>query len=137
MIISRWSRSLLKLLLDTCPHLKVLVTSENKLLNNRFISVEGVVEYPFVIVPLSLRCAVKLFAKTTPILHHSRLNRRSFIRAFQPIIDADPNGRLYSEALERFHKGIPSYIIQMAGDSTFEEVDALKRWAENMQASPH
>ena len=126
----------MKLLLDTCPHLKVLVTSENNLLNNKVV--EGVVEYPFAIGPLSLHCAVKLFAKTTPILLHSRLNRRSFIRAFQHIIDdADPNGRLYSEALERFHKGIPSYIIQMAGDSTFEEVDALKRWAENIQVSPH
>lgn len=136
MITSRWyNRSLLKLLLDTCPHLKVLVTSENKLMNNIFISVKGVVEYPFLIGPLSLHSAVELFAKTAPILY-SRSLRRSFIRAFEHFYIEDTSGRLYSEALTRLADGIPSSVVQMAGKSTSEEVEALKRWAKSTTDCP-
>jgi len=115
----------LKQLLDTCPRLKVLVTSEQKLMKS-YICIKGVVEYPITIPSLSPHSAVELFAKIAPALRSNSM-RKSFIEAFQPAAETD--GRFHSEAL--LMGGNPSSIVQMAVESTSKEIEALKKWAEN------
>eukprot|EP00428_Durinskia_dybowskii_P077265 CAMPEP_0170354716 /NCGR_PEP_ID=MMETSP0117_2-20130122/257_1 /TAXON_ID=400756 /ORGANISM="Durinskia baltica, Strain CSIRO CS-38" /LENGTH=1034 /DNA_ID=CAMNT_0010608705 /DNA_START=686 /DNA_END=3790 /DNA_ORIENTATION=+ len=117
-------------LFEQCPHVKVLVVSTDTLAMHNINVGFGIVEYSFLLGPLTLISTLRLFARLAPSLS-SASARKEFIQALQPArqlhvsVDSRDVNNTALQILALFGDGHPAKIVHMACESTADMVEHL------------